>query len=151
MGYVMVPVPEEHVEEVMRAILRFSTQARQTPWDEASVAVLFADSDEASKAVLSTVSRGVIASGTIGEDQVAQAIEVTTREVTGIVRELNERSIDDSRPQILHSRTESEVLPNGRVREKRVLWMPTEVAVAVRDAEKAEVRSSSSAEPSNLG
>lgn len=151
MGYVMVPVPEEHVEEVMRAILRFTSQARQIPWDEESVAALFRDCDEASKAVLSTASRGVIASGTIGEDNVAQAIEVTTREVSGIVRELNEVSIADSRPPVIQSRMESEVLPNGRVREKRVLWMPTELAVAIRDAERAEFGSDPAAGPSNLG
>lgn len=151
MGYVMVPVPEEHVEEVMRAILRLSSQARQLPWDEDSVTEFFHNADEAWKALISTVARGVIATGSMPDDKTAQAIEVTTREITGILRELNEHATDESRPHLIFSRMETEVLPNGRVREKRVFWMPPELAVAVRDAERAELDSDSPAGASNLG
>lgn len=151
MGYVMVPVPEEHVEEVMRAILRFQAQARTEPWDEASVKDLFADSDEAAKAVLSVVARGVISSGKIADQDVASAIEISGREVLGIVRELNELSVDLARPAIIHSRTETEVLPNGRMTERRVLFMTTESAVSIRDAERAELQSSPTGVPSGNG
>ena len=151
MGYVMVPVPEEHVEEVMRAILRFQVQARTEPWDEASVKDLFADSDEAAKAVLSVVARGVISSGKIADQDVASAIEISGREVLGIVRELNELSVDLARPAIIQSRMETEVLPNGRMTERRVLFMTTESAVSIRDAERAELQSSPTGVPSGNG
>lgn len=151
MGYVMVPVPEEHVEEVMRAILRFQAQARTEPWDEASVQDLFADSDEAAKAVLSVVARGVISSGKVADQDVASAIEISGREVLGIVRELNELSVDLARPAIIQSRMETEVLPNGRVTERRVLSMSPESAISIRDAERAELQSSPTGVPSGNG
>lgn len=138
MGYVMVPVPEEHVEEVMRAILRFQAQARNEPWEQAGVEELFMDSDEAAKAVMSVVARAVISSGHIADAEVARTIEVSGREVAGIVRELNEQAVGLGREHILHSRMANEVLPNGRITEKRVLYMTPEVAVLIKDVERHE-------------
>lgn len=151
MGYVMVPVPEEHVEEIMRAILRFQAQARTDPWDEASIKELFADSDEAAKAVLTVVSRGVLSSGKIADQEAADAIEITNREVLGIVRELNEAANELARPAIIHSRMETDVLPNGRMIERRVLSMPPELAIYIRDAERNELASMSIEDSSDNG
>ncbi len=37
MPYVMVPVPEEHVEDVMQFILRAMARASIEPWDQPSL------------------------------------------------------------------------------------------------------------------
>ena len=151
MGYVMVPVPEEHVEEIMRAILRFQAQARTDPWDETSIKEMFVKSDEAAKAVMAVVSRGVLSSGKIADQEAADAIEITNREVLGIVRELNEAANELARPAIIHSRMETDVLPNGRMIERRVLSMPPELAVHIRDAERNELASTSIEDSSDNG
>ena len=62
MPYVMVPVPEDHVEDIMRYIVRLMSQALIEPWTEESVTQLFEEIDEPSRALLSTVAQ-VHASG----------------------------------------------------------------------------------------
>ena len=57
MGYVMVPVPEEHVEEAMEAVLRITRQSRLTPWDQDTMNAFFSELDESAKALLSLVAR----------------------------------------------------------------------------------------------
>ena len=57
MPYVMVPVPEEHVQEAMEAILRITRQAQLNPWDAESIDQFFRAEDEPSKALLTLVAR----------------------------------------------------------------------------------------------
>jgi hypothetical protein len=52
MPYVMVPVPEEHVQDVMQFVLREVAKASLEPWDEKSVSELFHDGDEGSRSLL---------------------------------------------------------------------------------------------------
>ena len=47
MPYVMVPVPEEHVEDVMQYILRALSRAAIVPWDDESIAEVYEQVDEA--------------------------------------------------------------------------------------------------------
>ena len=49
MPYVMVPVPEEHVEAVMQFVLRAVAQAALQDWDTESLTKLWEDSDEATQ------------------------------------------------------------------------------------------------------
>lgn len=151
MGYVMVPVPEEHVEEAMQVVLRIASRARQAPWDQAGVTEVFLKVDEPTKSVLSTVARAASASGSIADTKVAEAIELPQREVLGIVREVNERVQSDGRPSLVVIKMDSEVLPNGRTREARLLLMDTEVAALVAQAERDEASSSSDALPGGTG
>ena len=57
MPYVMVPVPEEHVKEVMEFVIRTMARASIEEWDEESIESLFATVDEASRSLLSVVAR----------------------------------------------------------------------------------------------
>jgi hypothetical protein len=67
--------------------------------------------------------------------------------VAGILRDLNDRAAKASRPPLMGARTVTETLPNGRIVEKRVLWISDDLAPIVRNAEKAEL----AAVPSPLG
>ncbi|MFP5256347.1 MAG: hypothetical protein ACLGI8_10920 [Acidimicrobiia bacterium] len=139
MPYVMVPVPEEHVEEVMAFILREVARANLQPWDAEAIATLFYEVDEASRSLLAYAARASMAGTDISEAQAADMLQLSTREVAGIMRDLNETAREASRPTLLGTRTVTETLPNGRTTEKRVLWMNSEVAPLVREAERKEL------------
>jgi hypothetical protein len=140
MGYVMVPVPEEHVEEAMAMILRISAKARVIEWDQQSVDAVFHEVDEPSRSVLSATARSALSGSSISDAAAAETIELTQREVLGIVREINEQARLAERPPIVTIVQEPETLPNGRVREQRKLVMEPEVAAFVREAERAELQ-----------
>jgi hypothetical protein len=116
MPYVMVPVPEEHVQDVMQFILREMAKASLEPWDSESVSELFHEVDEAGRSLLAYTARASMSGTDITEAQAADMMQLRQREVAGIVRDLNERTT-----------------------EKRVLWMSDELAPLVRDAERAEL------------
>jgi hypothetical protein len=139
MPYVMVPVPEEHVQDVMQFILREVAKASLEPWDDESVLALFHEVDEASRSLLAYAARATVSGADITEAQAAERMQVRQREVTGILRELSERAAKANRPTPVSARAVSEVLPNGRTTERRVLWMSDEVARFVYNAEKAEL------------
>jgi hypothetical protein len=139
MPYVMVPVPEEHVQDVMQFILREVAKASVEPWDEESVSALFHEVDEASRSLLAYAARATVNGADITEAQAADMMQVRAREVTGILRELSERAAKANRPTSLGARTVTEALPNGRTTEKRVLWMSEDVARLVYEAERAEL------------
>jgi predicted ATP-dependent protease len=138
--YVMVPVPEEHVQDVMQFILREVAKASQEPWDEESVGTLFREADEASRSLLAYTARASMSGTDLTEGQAADMMQLRPREVAGIVRELNERAAKANRPSLLVARTVTETLPNGRTTEKRILWMSDDIAPFVRDAERAELQ-----------
>jgi hypothetical protein len=139
MPYVMVPVPEEHVQDVMQFILREIAKASLVPWDEESVTALFHDVDEANRSLLAYVARATLSGTDITEPQAAEMMQLRQREVAGLLRELNDYAVNASRPALVIAPTVKETLPNGRVTEKRVLTMSEEIAQLVRDAERAEL------------
>ena len=57
MEYVMVPVPEDLVVDVMQYIARLVTRAAVVPWDKESVGDHFDEIEEAGRALLSYVAR----------------------------------------------------------------------------------------------
>jgi hypothetical protein len=143
MPYVMVPVPEEHVQDVMQFVLREVAKASLEPWDEESVTALFHELDEASRSLLAYAARASIGGNDLAEAQAAQMLQLRAREVVGILRELNERANKASRPALVATRTVTETLPNGRTAERRVLSVTQEVASLVRKAERAELADAS--------
>ncbi len=147
MPYVMVPVPEEHVQDVMQFILREVAKASLEPWDDGSISDLFHEVDEVSRSLLAYTARASLAGKDVTEGQVADMMQLRQREVAGIVRELNERAGKANRPGLLVARTVTETLPNGRTTEKRILAIAEDVAPLVRIAERAELADA----PSPLG
>lgn len=138
MPYVNVPVPEEHVEEVMQFVLRAMTRASQEPWDDESIGKLFDEVDELSKALLAFVARAVSTGKDLSQNDAASMIQLSGRETMAIQRELNELARAAGRPTLISQRTINEPLPNGRTTEKRIFSMELDVAQLVRDAEQRE-------------
>jgi hypothetical protein len=140
MPYVMMPVPEEHVEDVMQFILRAIARASIEPWDTDSVNRVFLEVDEAARSLLAFVARAAADGSDLDAAEAARKIQLTVRESLGIMNELNVISRDENRPALITARMVTERLPNGRVTEKRVLNMEPEVAELVKAAEQAELR-----------
>jgi hypothetical protein len=139
MPYVMVPVPEEHVQDVMQFVVRLISEASIEPWNEEGIAQLFEEIDEPARALLSTVAKGVIGGKPLNEADAAAVIGMTWREVAGMMRELNDAAAAGAHPPLLSRRSLNATLPNGRTREVRALAMDEEVARLVHAADRAQL------------
>ena len=142
MPYVMMPVPEEHVEEVMQFILRAIARAAVSPWDAESITKIYGEVDEVTRSLLAFVARASFEGVELDTNEAARKIQMTPREVAGIMNELSTLTREADRPVLLTGRMVSERLPNGRITEKRVLQMEPEIADFVRAAEQEELRGS---------
>jgi hypothetical protein len=139
MPYVMVPVPEEHVEEVMQFVVRAMTRASLEPWDAAAVDQAYREIDEASRSLLAFAARATLEEAPLSDAEAARQIQLTVRETVSIVNELNARAREDSRPPLISPRIVTERLPNGRKTTKRVFEVDADVAELVFAAEQAEL------------
>ena len=139
MPYVMVPVPEEHVQDVMQFVLREAARASLEPWDEASVSKLFHELDEEGRSLLAYAARAVVGGKELSEADAAGLLQLRPREMAGLVRDIYERSAQANRPNLVSTRVVTETLPNGRTIDKRVLSMSEELAPLVHNAERAEL------------
>lgn len=139
MSYVMVPVPEDRVADVMQYVVRLMAQASLEDWTEASITQLFDDIDEPSRALLSTVASASLAGERLTEPDARARVELSWRETMGLVRELNDIAREENHPPLVLRRTVDETLPNGRTREVRLLVMPEEIARLVHEADRAHL------------
>jgi hypothetical protein len=140
MPYVMLPVPEEHVEEVMEFVLRAMAEASVEPWDAESIDALYNDVDEATRSLLAFIAREAADGGELIDAEAARRIQMTVRETAGIMNELNTLTRETNRPILVHVRLVSERQVNGRTTDRRVLQMDPDVAAFIRSAEQAELR-----------
>lgn len=139
MPYVMVPVPEEHVEDVMQFILRAIARASIVPWDADSLGETYHEVDETTRSLLAFVARAEADGKELDTGAAARQIQMTPREVNGILNEVQTMTRDSNRPPLVLVRVVKERLANGRTTEKRVVSMEPEVADLVREVERAEL------------
>jgi hypothetical protein len=139
MPYVMVPVPEEHVQDVMQFVVRLMSQASIEPWNEQTITQLFEEIDEPARALLSAVAKGVIGGNPLTEADAAAVIGMTWREIAGMLRELNDAAAAEAHPPLLSRRSVTATLPNGRTRDFRALTIDDEVARLVHAADRAQL------------
>lgn len=139
MAYVSVPVPEEHVEDVMRFVLRAMAKASMLPWDEESFGEFWSEVDELSRSLLAFVARAAADDEDISDREVAEKMQVRPREVHALTAELTQESARRRRPPIVTGQIVEDELPNGRIVEVRVLLMDPDVATMVTRAERSEL------------
>lgn len=137
MDYVMVPVPEEHVVDVMIHISRLVARASVVPWTDEAAAELFDEVDETCRALLSLVARATTADKDLSDEDAADKLELNVREVREIARDINEVAQRDKREPVVALRDTSVVLRNGRTVQKRMFAMTDAVARAIRAHERA--------------
>ena len=141
MAYVSVPVPEEHVEDVMRFVLRAMARASMAPWDAESFAELWGEIDEIGRALLAFVARSAVNDEDLTDREAAEQMQVRPREVHALTAELVQLSHQRRRPPIVSTQMVEDELPNGRIVEVKVLLMEPEVAEMVTGAERSELAS----------
>src|SRR5450631_1595600 len=98
MRYVMVPVPEDFVEDVMQFILRAIARASIEAWDAESITQIFGDVDEATRSLLAFVARAAADGGELDAAEAARKIQLTVREASGIMIEVNGLARETNRP-----------------------------------------------------
>jgi hypothetical protein len=139
MDYVMVPVPEEHVVDVMMHIARLVARASVVPWTDDAVTELFDDVDEACRSVLSLVARATMAEKDVSDEEAATTLELNVREVRAITTDINAAAQQGKREPLVGLRDTSVVLRNGRTVQKRLFTMSEPVAKAIRAHERASL------------
>jgi hypothetical protein len=87
----MVPVPQDLVERVQQYINWRLSSGVAADWSEETVAELYAQLDEASRAVVGTVAQGAVDDQPVTVARAADAAGTSTREALGIVLELVQR------------------------------------------------------------
>lgn len=137
MQFVMVPVPEDHVVDVMQYVARLVARASIKPWEPEDVDELFRLSDEVSRSLLSLVARAAVADKEITEEQVAKQLELNMRDIRAVMSEISDRARDGNREPVVASRETSVVLPNNRTVQRRIVVMAEPVARMLRAAERA--------------
>lgn len=136
MGFVNVPVPEEHVFEVMRFIARVATRAELEEWDEQAVEKLFLDADEVLRSLLSAVARATVAEKPAVDEDIASVLELKVRDLNNIVMVVGAAAQQDNKVPLVQFRTDEELNAAGQTVRMRKLVMTPEVAQMVRAAEK---------------
>jgi hypothetical protein len=156
MPYVMVPVPEEYVTEVMQLVVDMTRQGRAEPdpagqgteaWDDAAVEKLVVEVDEPSRSLLSVVAHGALADTDVTDQTAADFMQLSMRDITRLLGQIDDECKRAGRPPLISTTQVSEALPSGHTREKRVLTMPADAARVIRAAE----RGAEGSEPSALG
>ena len=140
MPYVMVPVPEDNVQDVLQFVVRLMSQASIEPWTEEAITQLFEEIDEPGRALLSTVANAVVRGNPLTEGDTAALIGMTWRETMGLLRELNDLAGASAHPPLIGRRSSKvTTLPNGRTRDVRALTMTDEIARLVHAADRAQL------------
>jgi hypothetical protein len=141
MPYVMVPVPEEHVLEVMGVVLRLASRpSHDEPpkaWDQDAVNEFFGKANEQTRGLLSFLANRRRAGKEFIPPDIARGLDLETSEVSGLLGPLNREFRRSNRKPLLESRVQIETAPNGRSLKRRRLKMPPEDAQMVRAAEQA--------------
>jgi hypothetical protein len=140
MPYVMVPVPEEHVIEVMAVVIRLAArQAHDEPpkaWDQDAVNRFFGKANEPTRGLLSFLAHPDRAGKEFIPPEIARTLELETSEVAGLLGPLNREFRRANRVPLFESRVHLETSARGRTLKRRRLKMSSENARMVRAAEK---------------
>jgi hypothetical protein len=135
MPYVMVPVPEEHVVEVMQFVTKLVAKASRQPWDHDAVERMFLRADEGARSLLSVVARATLADKEISTAEALRALELRQRDLASLVAPINEAAKEASRVPLLEMQSATRAGPGGRTRPVRNVTMDRGVAEMVRAAE----------------
>lgn len=129
-GYVLVPVPEELVERVGTEIMRleFTSRGVAQPWPVDDIVSLLVGSDDQITGLVRIVARAELDQRLLLDGEVAEHLGVSTRELAGIVHDINDHAPPGALDLIVLQRSEH---GGALVREVR---MSTEHARRVEEA-----------------
>lgn len=133
MEYVMVPVPAEHEQEVLRFLIGMAARAGQQPWEPSQVEAVLAATDDTGRTLVAAVADAVLDKAPLSEADAAAALMISRRELVGLMRELNELPEARAHGGLLGHRKVVEPARGGGEHEVRLLGMDLEAAKTVRE------------------
>jgi len=139
MEYVMVPVPDEFVVDVMQYVARLVARASVSPWTKEAMEEFFDELEETNKALLSFVARHTVAGKDVGYDEAMEALELSQREIRAITGEINVAAQSHKYAPVVTARETSVVLRNGRQVQRWLFTMSDSVARMIRAHERADL------------
>jgi hypothetical protein len=139
MEYVMVPVPDEFVVDVMQYVARLVARASVVPWTKEAVEEFFDELDETNKALLSLVARYTVAGKEVGYDEAMETLELSQREIRAITGEINLAAQRNKCEPMVAIRETTVVLRNGRQVQRLLFTMSDSVARMIRAHERADL------------
>jgi hypothetical protein len=137
--YIQVPVPEEHVLEVMAHVVRLAARqpAGEWPakqWDQEELDRLIADANERTRALLGFIAHRSRAGKEVTPREIAAALDLERGDVPGILGPLNRQFRKANRVPLFESRLRSVTSAEGKAEKRRSLMMTKETARMVRTA-----------------
>jgi dsDNA-specific endonuclease/ATPase MutS2 len=139
MEYVMVPVPDEFVVDVMQYVARLVARASVVPWTKEAVEEFFDELEETNKALLSLVARYTVAGKDVGYDEAMETLELSQREIRAITGEINLAAQRNKYEPMVAIRETTVVLRNGREVQRLLFTMSDSVARMIRAHERADL------------
>jgi hypothetical protein len=137
MEYVMVPVPDEFVVDVMQYVARLVARSSLVPWTKEGIEDFFDSVEETAKSLLSVVARYKVADKEVGYDEAAEALELSHREIREIVREINAAAQVQGFEPLIATQEASVLLRSGRMAQRLLFIMAEPVARMIRAHEHA--------------
>lgn len=140
MSYVMVPVPAEHVLDVMRWVL-FRTPEEDgvnDMRDRARLSAFMADATDVTRSILARVARAAVNDDPLRLSDVADDLDLDTEVINATIKELNNFALGPGRV-LVTVRMESAVGIAGNTGKIAYLSMRPNLARAVRELAKAGV------------
>jgi hypothetical protein len=135
MRYVMVPVPAEHVLDVMRWVLfrapdeDYETVAR----DAARVTNFMSEADELTRTVLLRVAEATMTDEPLRLSDVAGELDKDAQTINAVIRDANNVALGAERP-LIEIRFESAIGVHGQTGKVSFLGMRPHLARQVRSA-----------------
>jgi hypothetical protein len=138
MRYVMVPVPTEHVLDVMRWVLFRAPEEElhDAVRDAARIATVLAEADDLRRSLLGLVAAASLRNESLKLRDVADELEVEAGALHDVVGELNATALGPGRP-LIAIQVETAVGVTGNVGKVSYLGMRPELARLVRKAATA--------------
>jgi hypothetical protein len=147
MPYVMVPVPEEYVTQVMQLVIdmtKGTTETDSQQWGEAAAEKFLADADDATRSLVSLLAKSALDGRDVTDQNAADFLQLSMRDTVALIRQVNGRAADAGLPALVELTTATTPIASGQAREVRVLSLREDVArfvqerggSAARDAER---------------
>jgi hypothetical protein len=138
----MVPVPTEHVPEVMQFVLRLISDQEQgqvvQAWDQEAANRLFLEADEPARSVLALLAEPGNAGRPVPQAEVADVLELRPHDIGGIVGPLNtlSKEVYGRVPPIMSTDHNGQPA-GGRQLQRRFFLLTPALAEMFRSAETA--------------
>jgi hypothetical protein len=131
MPYVMVPVPEEYVTQVMQLVIDMTKGTAETDsqqWGETAIETFLIQADDATRSLVSLLAKNALEGRDVTDQAAADFLQLSMRDTVALLREVNERAGDAGLPPLVELTTATTPIASGQAREVRVLSLPEEVA-----------------------